>query len=52
MRRPAATLAVAVLGLFGLGAGPPLVAIHGSLGGFRSWGPVMGPLSRRNRLIE
>jgi pimeloyl-ACP methyl ester carboxylesterase len=34
-----------------LGAGPPLVAVHGSLGDFRSWSPVMGPLSRRNRLI-
>ncbi len=34
-----------------LGAGPPLVAIHGSLGDFRSWGPVMGPLSRKHRLI-
>ncbi len=34
-----------------LGAGAPLVAIHGSLGDFRSWTPVMGPLSRRHRLI-
>ena len=34
-----------------IGAGAPLVAIHGSLGDFRSWSPVMGPLSRRYRLI-
>lgn len=34
-----------------LGLGSPLLAIHGSLGDFRSWGPVMGPLSRRHRLI-
>ena len=34
-----------------LGSGPPLVAIHGSLGDFRSWSPVMGPLSRHHRLI-
>ncbi len=34
-----------------IGSGPPLVAIHGSLGDFRSWSPVMGPLSRHFRLI-
>lgn len=34
-----------------IGSGPPLVAIHGSLGDFRSWSPVMGPLSRNYRLI-
>ena len=34
-----------------LGSGAPLVAIHGSLGDFRSWVPVMGPLSRRHLLI-
>ena len=34
-----------------MGKGPPLVAIHGSLGDFRSWSPVMGPLSRDFRLI-
>lgn len=34
-----------------LGSGPPLLAIHGSLGDFRSWSPVMGPLSQRHRLI-
>lgn len=34
-----------------IGAGTPLVAIHGSLGDFRSWVPVMGPLSQSHRLI-
>jgi pimeloyl-ACP methyl ester carboxylesterase len=34
-----------------LGAGPPLLAIHGSLGDFRSWSPVMGPLSQAYKLI-
>jgi len=34
-----------------IGAGPVLVAVHGSLGDFRSWSPVMGPLSRSYRLV-
>lgn len=34
-----------------IGHGEPLVAIHGSLGDFRSWSPIMGPLSRHHRLI-
>lgn len=34
-----------------LGSGDVLLCIHGSLGDFRSWSPIMGPLSRRNRLI-
>jgi pimeloyl-ACP methyl ester carboxylesterase len=34
-----------------LGDGPPLVCIHGSLGDFRSWNPVLGPLSRHHRVI-
>ncbi|MFV0298019.1 MAG: alpha/beta fold hydrolase [Hyphomicrobiaceae bacterium] len=34
-----------------LGSGPPLVAIHGSLGDFRAWSAVMGPLSQDYRLI-
>jgi pimeloyl-ACP methyl ester carboxylesterase len=34
-----------------VGTGPPLVAIHGSLGDFRVWAPVMGPLSQQRRFI-
>lgn len=34
-----------------IGSGMPLVAIHGSLGDFRTWSAVMGPLSRDRRLI-
>lgn len=34
-----------------IGSGQPLVAIHGSLGDFRTWSAVMGPLSRDRRLI-
>jgi len=34
-----------------IGRGQPLVAIHGSLGDFRVWSPVMGPLSRDRRFI-
>lgn len=34
-----------------MGEGSPLVAIHGSLGDFRTWSTVMGPLSRDRRLI-
>ncbi|MGE0767693.1 MAG: alpha/beta fold hydrolase [Hyphomicrobiaceae bacterium] len=34
-----------------IGRGSPLVAIHGSLGDFRTWSGVMGPLSRDRRLI-
>jgi pimeloyl-ACP methyl ester carboxylesterase len=34
-----------------LGEGPPLVCVHGSMGDFRVWSPVLGPLSQRHRLI-
>jgi pimeloyl-ACP methyl ester carboxylesterase len=34
-----------------IGGGEPLVCIHGSLGDFRTWSPVLGPLSRRHRVI-
>jgi len=30
-----------------LGEGSPLVCVHGTLGDFRLWSPVLGPLSRR-----
>jgi pimeloyl-ACP methyl ester carboxylesterase len=34
-----------------VGHGPPLVCVHGSLGDFRTWSPVLGPLSKRHRVI-
>jgi pimeloyl-ACP methyl ester carboxylesterase len=34
-----------------VGQGRPLVAVHGTLGDFRVWGPVLGPLSQRHRVI-
>jgi esterase len=34
-----------------LGRGPPLVCVHGTLGDFRTWSAVFGPLSKRHRVI-
>jgi pimeloyl-ACP methyl ester carboxylesterase len=34
-----------------VGAGPPLVCVHGSLCDFRIWSCVLGPLSRKHRVI-
>ncbi len=34
-----------------VGRGPPLVCVHGSLCDFRIWSCVLGPLSRRHRVI-
>ena len=34
-----------------LGEGAPLVCVHGTLGDFRVWSPVLGPLSRRRRVL-
>jgi pimeloyl-ACP methyl ester carboxylesterase len=34
-----------------VGRGPPLVCVHGTLGDFRTWSAVMGPLSRTRRVI-
>ena len=34
------------------GQGPPLVCVHGTLGDFRTWSPVMGPLSQSYRVIS
>ena len=34
-----------------IGEGQPIVCIHGSMNDFRAWGPVMGALSRNNRMI-
>jgi pimeloyl-ACP methyl ester carboxylesterase len=31
--------------------GPPLVCVHGSLCDFRIWGAVLGPLSKKHRVI-
>ena len=35
-----------------VGQGIPLVCVHGTLGDFRVWSPVMGPLSQRHRVIS
>ena len=35
-----------------IGEGPPLVCIHGTLGDFRTWSAVMGPLSKTRRVIS
>jgi esterase len=32
--------------------GPPLVCVHGTLGDFRTWYPVLGPLSKKHRVIS
>jgi pimeloyl-ACP methyl ester carboxylesterase len=34
-----------------VGQGPPLICVHGSLGDFRTWSPVLGPLSKKHRVI-
>jgi pimeloyl-ACP methyl ester carboxylesterase len=34
-----------------VGNGPPLVCVHGSLCDFRIWSCVLGPLSRKHRMI-
>ena len=34
-----------------VGQGPPLVCVHGTLGDFRTWSAVMGPLSKKHRVI-
>jgi pimeloyl-ACP methyl ester carboxylesterase len=34
-----------------VGHGPPLVCVHGSLNDFRIWGCVIGPLSKKHRVI-
>lgn len=35
-----------------VGHGPPLVCVHGTLGDFRTWSAVVGPLSKRCRVIS
>ncbi len=34
-----------------VGEGAPIVCVHGSLCDFRIWAPVLGPLSRRHRVV-
>jgi esterase len=34
-----------------VGDGPPLVCVHGTLGDFRTWYSVLGPLSQKHRVI-
>jgi esterase len=34
-----------------LGKGSPLVCVHGTLGDFRVWSPVLGPLSQQRRVF-
>ncbi|MEO8317833.1 MAG: alpha/beta hydrolase [Bradyrhizobium sp.] len=31
--------------------GPPLLCVHGTLGDFRTWNAVLGPLSKKHRVI-
>ena len=35
-----------------VGQGPPLVCVHGTLGDFRTWYSVIGPLSKKHRVIS
>lgn len=35
-----------------VGRGPPLVSVHGTLGDFRTWSAVFGPLSKTRRVIS
>jgi pimeloyl-ACP methyl ester carboxylesterase len=35
-----------------IGRGPPLVCVHGTLGDFRTWSAVFGPLSKEHRVIS
>src|SRR5437763_190509 len=34
-----------------VGNGRPLVCVHGTFNDFRCWSPVLGPLSRKHRVI-
>lgn len=35
-----------------VGSGHPLVCVHGTLGDFRTWYSVLGPLSKNHRVIS
>ncbi|HMM92709.1 alpha/beta fold hydrolase [Bradyrhizobium sp.] len=36
----------------GMADSPPLVLVHGTLGDFRTWNAVLGPLSKRHRVVS
>jgi pimeloyl-ACP methyl ester carboxylesterase len=40
------------MGYLEVGNGPLLVCVHGTLGDFRTWYPVLGPLSKKHRVIS
>jgi esterase len=40
------------IGYLEVGRGPPLVCVHGTLGDFRTWSAVIGPLSKTRRVIS
>lgn len=35
----------------GRGDGPPLICVHGTLGDFRTWNAVLGPLTKKHRVV-
>ena len=41
-----------VMAYLEVGEGPPLVCVHGTLGDFRTWSAVFGPLSKKHRVIS
>ena len=53
LREPMQTLQVngTDMAYLEVGHGPPLICVHGSLGDFRTWSAVIGPLSRKHRVI-
>src|SRR6201989_2277395 len=51
---PMQTLSVAgyEMAYLEIGSGRPLVCVHGTLGDFRTWYSVLGPLSKNHRVIS
>ena len=35
-----------------VGQGHPLICVHGTLGDFRTWYAVLGPLSKQHRVMS